>query len=189
MDRVRRKFGVLFQDAALLNSMTVAENVALPIRYHGRMNDEEIDIMVTMKLELVDLLKHKSKLPGELSGGQRQRAGLARAMALDPQLLFYDEPTSGLDPQTTDEIDTLINDLKKKMGMTSVVVTHDVKSAFDISDEILLLGDRTVLARGTVEQIRSSQDPHVRDFIEGRSRGADDRAGARDEFLRDLLQL
>ena len=189
INRVRRKFGVLFQDAALLNSMTIAENVALPILYHSRMNDEEIDIMVTMKLQLVGLLGRKDALPEEVSGGQRKRAGLARALALDPVVLFYDEPTSGLDPVATAEIDELVNDLKAKTGITSLVVSHDVTSAFRISDRIIILDSGRIAAAGTVEEIKNSEDPLVRQFIEGRSGGPIKMRGSREDFLRDLLQL
>lgn len=190
LDRVRRRFGVLFQDAALLNSMTIAENVALPIRYHGaKLNDEEIDIMVTMKLQLVDMLHRKEALPGNISGGQRKRAGLARALALDPVVLFYDEPTSGLDPRMTADIDELINDLKGKLAITSIVVTHDVHSAFRISDQILILDKGRIVARGTPDEIRADENPDVVDFIEGRRTAAADRSTSQDLFLRDLLQL
>jgi len=190
INAVRKGFGVLFQDAALLNSMTIGENVALPILYHGkRLNDEEIDIMVTLKLNQVALLDQKQKLPEKLSGGQRKRAGLARALALDPRLLFYDEPTSGLDPKTTAEIDSLINEMKSAHGMTSVVVTHDVQSAYRISDRIIILGrGNKIVINGTVEEVRDSTDPEVRDFLEGRIPDDDD-ADDREFFLRDLLQL
>jgi phospholipid/cholesterol/gamma-HCH transport system ATP-binding protein len=190
LDRARRRFGVLFQDAALLNSMTIAENVGLPILYHGAgLNDEEIDIIVTMKLQQVGLLERKHALPEEVSGGQRKRAGLARALALDPLALFYDEPTSGLDPVATAEIDDLINDLKTKMGMTSVVVTHNVTSAFRISDQIVILDEGRIIEQGTPEQIQASSNEKVRQFIEGRSDGPIRMRGSHDQFLRDLLQL
>src|SRR5439155_2657662 len=139
LDDYRRSIGVLFQSGALFNSMSVADNVALPLREHTDLAEPTIDIMVKIKLELVGLREHADKMPSELSGGMKKRAGLARAIALDPKILFYDEPSAGLDPVTTSEIDQLICDLNQKLGVTSVVVTHDMGSAFRIADRMVLL--------------------------------------------------
>jgi len=189
LNGVRRKFGVLFQDGALLNSLTVGENLALPIRYHTRLPRQTIDIMVKMKLELVGLRKAEGKLPSQLSGGMRKRASLARAIALDPLLVFYDEPSSGLDPVATAVIDELINDLKLKMGLTNVVITHDIQSAFRIGDWILLLDRGRVVAQGTVEEIRNHPDPLVQQFITGSVVGPIEVRSSRAGYYRDLLNL
>ncbi len=163
----RKSIGVLFQSGALFNSMTVAENVALPLREHTDLPEETIDIIVKIKLELVGLRQHATKMPSELSGGMKKRAGLARAIALDPQILFYDEPSAGLDPVTSAEIDQLINDLKNKLGVTSVVVTHEMDSAFRIADRMVLLDRGKFIVSGTPEEMRDSQAPLVRQFIDG----------------------
>lgn len=163
----RRSVGVLFQSGALFNSMTVAENVSLPLREHTDLPEETIDIVVKMKLEQVGLREHADKMPGELSGGMKKRAGLARAMALDPKILFYDEPSAGLDPVTSTQIDHLIIDLNKKMGITSVVVTHEMDSAFRIADRMVLLDRGQFIVSGTPAELRDSTDPLVRQFVHG----------------------
>lgn len=171
LSEYRRKIGVLFQSGALFNSMTVAENVALPLREHTDLPDETIDIMVKIKLELVGLREHAEKMPAELSGGMKKRAGLARALALDPKILFYDEPSAGLDPVTSAEIDQLIIDLNEKLGVTSVVVTHEMDSAFRIADRMVLLDRGKFVACGTPDEMRESNDPLVRQFIHGLTEG------------------
>ena len=186
---VRRKFGVLFQDGALLGSMTVGQNVALPIRYHTKLPPETIDIMVKVKLELVGLRDADRKLPSQLSGGMRKRASLARAMAMDPLVIFYDEPSSGLDPVATSVIDELIRDLGKKMGLTNIVVTHDITSAFRIADRIVLLHQGRIAAQGTPEEIRSSKDPLVQQFITGSLQGPLHVRGTEHDYFSDLLRL
>lgn len=171
LDAYRRSIGVLFQSGALFNSMTVADNVALPLREHTDLPEETIDIMVKIKLELVGLREHADKMPAELSGGMRKRAGLARAIALDPKILFYDEPSAGLDPVTSAEIDRLIIDLNHKLGVTSVVVTHEMDSAFRIADRMVLLDRGKFVADGTPREMRDSTDPLVRQFVHGLTEG------------------
>src|SRR2546430_4728653 len=171
IDDYRRQIGVLFQSGALYNSMTVAENVALPLREHTDLPEETIDIMVKIKLELVGLRQHADKMPAELSGGMKKRAGLARAIALDPQILFYDEPSAGLDPVTSAEIDQLIIDLNQKLGVTSVVVTHEMDSAFRIAHRMVLLDRGKFVVSGTPQEMKESKDPLVRQFIFGLTEG------------------
>jgi len=139
MNEVRKRFGILFQSGALFNSMTLAENVALPLREHSYVDPSIVDIVVTLKLQQVHMLQHRDKMPSQLSGGQKKRAGLARATVMDPEILFYDEPSAGLDPVTSAAIDELIMDLSKKLNVTSVVVTHDMNSAFRIADRMVML--------------------------------------------------
>jgi phospholipid/cholesterol/gamma-HCH transport system ATP-binding protein len=171
LDDYRRSIGVLFQSGALFNSMTVFENVALPLREHTDLVEETIQIMVKIKLELVGLREHSDKMPSELSGGMKKRAGLARAIALDPKILFYDEPSAGLDPVTSAEIDQLILDLNRKLGVTSVVVTHEMDSAFRIADRMVLLDRGKFIVSGTPEEMRTSTDPLVKQFVHGLTEG------------------
>lgn len=146
MDEVRKRFGILFQSGALFNSMTLAENVALILQEHTDLDANIIDIQVKIKLELVGLLEAADRYPSEISGGMKKRAGLARALALDPEILFYDEPSAGLDPVTSAEIDQLIISLSKKLGVTSVVVTHEMDSAFTIADRMCMLDKGRMIA-------------------------------------------
>src|SRR5205823_12588301 len=187
LDEYRKSIGVLFQSGALFNSMSVADNVALPLREHTDLAAEPIEIMVKIKLELVGLREHAEKMPAELSGGMKKRAGLARAIALDPQILFYDEPSAGLDPVTSAEIDQLILDLNHKLGVTSVVVTHEMDSAFRIADRMVLLDRGKFVASGTPDEMKTSEDPLVRQFIFGLTEGplTARRRGA--EYVDDLL--
>jgi phospholipid/cholesterol/gamma-HCH transport system ATP-binding protein len=171
LDEYRKTVGVLFQSGALFNSMSVAENVALPLREHTDLPDETIEIMVKIKLELVGLRQHADKMPAMLSGGMKKRAGLARAIALDPRVLFYDEPSAGLDPVTSAEIDQLIIDLNKKLGVTSVVVTHEMDSAFRIADRMVLLDRGKFIASGTPQEMRTHPDPLVHQFVFGLAEG------------------
>ncbi|HEY2586427.1 MAG TPA: ABC transporter ATP-binding protein [Tepidisphaeraceae bacterium] len=170
-DEYRRSIGVLFQSGALFNSMSVADNVALPLREHTDLPEPTIAIMVKIKLELVGLREHADKMPAELSGGMKKRAGLARAISLDPRILFYDEPSAGLDPVTSAEIDQLIIDLNRKLGVTSVVVTHEMDSAFRIADRMVLLDRGKFVACGTPDEMRNSTDPLVRQFVHGLTEG------------------
>jgi len=167
----RKSIGVLFQSGALFNSMTVAENVALPLREHTELPEQTIEIMVKIKLELVGLREHADKMPAMLSGGMKKRAGLARAIALDPKILFYDEPSAGLDPVTSAEIDQLIIDLNHKLGVTSVVVTHEMDSAFRIAHRMVLLDRGKFIVSGTPAQMRDSTDPLVHQFVFGLAEG------------------
>src|SRR5256886_4182747 len=155
----RKCIGVLFQSGALFNSMTVAENVALPLRERSDLPEQTIEIIVKIKLEQVGLREHADKMPSGLSGGMKKRAGLARALALDPKILFYDEPSAGLDPVTSAEIDQLIIDLNRKLGVTTVVVTHEMDSAFRIADRMVLLDRGKFVVSGTGQERKESTDP------------------------------
>jgi phospholipid/cholesterol/gamma-HCH transport system ATP-binding protein len=189
LDSYRRQVGVLFQSAALFNSMSIADNVALPLREHTDLPEETIRIMVTIKLEQVGLREHAEKMPAELSGGMKKRAGLARAMALDPAVLFYDEPSAGLDPVTSAQIDELIISMNKRLGVTSVVVTHEMDSAFRIADRMVLLDRGKFIVSGTPQEMRESTDPLVNQFIHGLATGplTDRRRGG--GYETDLLGL
>jgi phospholipid/cholesterol/gamma-HCH transport system ATP-binding protein len=168
---LRRKFGVLFQSGALINWLTVYDNVALPLREHTDMTPEEVDRVVTEKLDLLALAPHAAKTPADLSGGMKKRAGLARAIVMDPEILLYDEPTSGLDPVMASRINQLIRDVKDRLGVTSVVVTHDMDSAYAIADRIAMLYGGRIIQVGTPEEIRETDDAVVRQFVEGQIEG------------------
>ena len=168
LNEVRKKMGVLFQGAALLNSMTVADNVALPLREHTRLEEPTIEIMVRMKLDLVGLSGFERFYPSQLSGGMKKRAALARAIALDPELLFFDEPSAGLDPVTAAGLDELILKLKHAFKMTIVVVTHELASVFMIADEVIMLDLGEVIFSGPLDQLRGSDNPRIRMFLERR---------------------
>jgi len=171
LQRFRLRFGFLFQSNALLNSLTVFENIALPLREHTKMSEEEIRERVRQKLALVGLEGTEDMMPEDLSGGMCKRVALARAIVMEPQIILYDEPTTGLDPITADAINHLIRDMQKKLGVTSVVVTHDMKSAYFVGDRIGLLHDGHIIQEGSPEQIRNSDDDRVRQFINGLARG------------------
>jgi phospholipid/cholesterol/gamma-HCH transport system ATP-binding protein len=165
--RVRRKFGMVFQGAALFDSMTVAENVAFGLRRHENLTEAEIAARVAKTLEMVDLPGTEEKNPAELSGGMRKRVGLARAIIYEPQILLYDEPTTGLDPIVSDSIDKLIIRVRDHLKVTTVVVTHDMRSARRVGNRVMMLHERKLYANGTPEEIFASQDPVVRQFIDG----------------------
>lgn len=167
LDEVRKSFGMSFQYSALLDSLTVEENIALPLREHTKLADEIIDIIIKMKLSLVGLRGFEDYFPSEISGGMRKRVGLARAIALDPDIVFYDEPTSGLDPVVGGVTDKLIKDLSIKLMITSVVVTHDLRSAFKIADHIAMIHQGRLIEVGTPQEIQNSQNPFVQQFING----------------------
>ena len=164
----RRRCGFLFQAGALFDSQTVAQNVAFPLLQHTRLSLRHIDELVHEKLQLVGLEHLAQRLPAELSGGQQKRVALARAIALAPEVVFYDEPTTGLDPIRADTINELILKLQRELKITSVVVTHDMSSAYKIADRIVLLDEGRILADGTPDQIRSSPNPRLQQFIHGR---------------------
>ncbi len=165
--RVRQKFGMLFQGAALFDSLTVAENIAFPFRRRRDVTPAEVARRVSAALEMVELPGTEHKKPSELSGGMKKRVGLARAIVYQPQIVLYDEPTTGLDPIVSDSIDQLIMRVRDRLNVTTVVVTHDMRSARRVGHRILMLHDRRVYASGTPDEIFSSQDPVVRRFIEG----------------------
>ena len=187
LNEVRKRFGVNFQFGALYNSMTVGENVALPMVEHTNLSRSVIDIMVKMKLELVGLRDFENLKPAQISGGMKKRVALARAIALDPDILFYDEPTSGLDPITTGVIDQLIMDLSRKLGVTSVVVTHDMGSAFRIADRMVMLYQGKVVASGAPEEVRASDDALVQQFVTGAPDGPIPLRPSKTDFLEDLI--
>lgn len=165
----RRKFGFLFQNAALFDAMTVAENVAFPLVEAGIRDRAELARRVHDALAVVDLEDHKEKLPVNLSGGMRKRAGIARSVVANPQCVLYDEPTASLDPVVADVIDQLIMRLQRRFQVTSIVVTHDMKSVFKIADRIAMLKDGVIQFCGTPSELRNSTDKGIQDFIEGRS--------------------
>lgn len=182
LNEIRKRFGILFQSGALFNSMSLAENVALPLREHSYVDPSIIDIVVTLKLQQVHMLPHRDKLPSQLSGGQKKRAGLARATVLDPEILFYDEPSAGLDPVTSAAIDDLIMDLSKKLNVTSIVVTHEMDSAFRIADRMVMLEKGRVLKIGSrqefealrdkpYENLTNEEDRLMSQFLNGRTTG------------------
>src|SRR5882724_6256048 len=165
--RVREKFGMVFQGAALFDSMTVAENVAFPLERKRKFTAGEICTRVAKALEVVDLPGTEKKKPAELSGGMRKRVGLARAIVYEPQIILYDEPTTGLDPIVSDSIDKLIIRVRDRFKVTSVVVTHDMRSARRVRQRILMLHKKKIYATGTPDEIFNSKDPIVRQFIDG----------------------
>jgi phospholipid/cholesterol/gamma-HCH transport system ATP-binding protein len=166
---VRQKMGMVFQGAALFDSMTVFENVAYPLREHTELNEDEIEARVREKLEFVDLEPDRvmEQLPAELSGGMKKRVGIARGMADNPQIMLYDEPTSGLDPLTTGTITRLIMKLQRELGVTSIVVSHDIRSAFRMATRIALLAERHIMFFGTPEEMAASENEYIRDFLGG----------------------
>jgi len=168
LNELRKKTGVLFQGSALLNSITVADNVALPLREHTRLKESTIQIMVRMKLDLVGLSGFEHLYPSQLSGGMKKRAALARAMALDPEMLFFDEPSAGLDPVTAAGLDELILKLKNVFRMTIVVVTHELASVFTIADHVVMLDFGEVIFSGNLDELKASDHPRIRMFLERR---------------------
>ena len=168
---IRKKMGMLFQGAALFNSLSVFENIAFPLREHTQLAETVIRTMVKMKLELVGLRGMEDLMPSQLSGGMAKRIGLARALIMDPKAVFYDEPTSGLDPISAGVINKLICDLNSALGVTSVVVSHDIESSFRIADWIIILFFGKLIAEGSPEEIKASDDPRVLQFIRGEPEG------------------
>ena len=166
MDEIRKKMGVSFQGGALFGSMTVGENVALPLREHTRLAESTIEIMVRIKLEQVGLARFEDFMPSQLSGGMKKRAAVARALAMDPDILFFDEPSAGLDPIIAAGIDQLIVELKRAYAITMVVVTHELASAFLIADRMLLIDRGRAVAAGTPREFEASTNPLVRQFLD-----------------------
>ena len=197
---IRKRFGILFQSGALFNSLTVGENVALLLQEHTDLDQSTIEIMVKIKLELVGLRKHSDKMPSQLSGGMKKRAGLARAIALDPQILFYDEPSAGLDPVTSAQIDRLIIDLTKKLRVTSVVVTHEMDSAFTIADRMCMLDKGKIMKIGPKEEfetlrncwpetLKNQEDKLLRQFLCGDAQGPITERNIISDYEDDLLMV
>jgi phospholipid/cholesterol/gamma-HCH transport system ATP-binding protein len=166
MDEIRTKIGMSFQGGALFGSMTVGENVALPLREHTKLEDSTIEIILRLKLQQVGLEGFEYYTPAQLSGGMKKRAAVARALAMDPEILFFDEPSAGLDPIIAAGIDELILELKRAFHMTIIVVTHELASAFLIADRMLLIDKGNIVALGTTEEMRSSTQPRVRQFLD-----------------------
>ena len=171
LNEIRKKFGMLFQEAALFDSMTVGENVAFPLREHTRMKEKEIQETVADRLRAVGLTGVEEKMPSELSGGMRKRVGLARAIAMHPQIVLFDEPTTGLDPVMTEAINRLIIDTQRQFNFTCVVISHDIQSIFEIGDRIAMLYEGKIVAVGSPDEIRRSEDPIVKQFVTGNTKG------------------
>lgn len=178
LQKIQRKFGILFQSGALFGSMTIAQNVALPLEEYTTLSPEAMDLLVRMKLSMVYLSGYENHLPSEISGGMKKRAGLARAMALDPQILFFDEPSAGLDPITSADLDSLILQLNKSLGTTIVVVTHELASIYSIAQRVIMLDKdaKKIIAEGDPRYLREhSPIPKVRNFF---NRQGEEKAGA-----------
>ncbi|MDX8397944.1 MAG: ATP-binding cassette domain-containing protein [Mariprofundaceae bacterium] len=185
--QLRARMGMVFQYSALLNSLNVYDNVAFPLHEHTKLDRSVIRTMVTMKLEQVGLRGFEHFMPSQLSGGMAKRVAFARALAMDPEVVFYDEPTSGLDPISAGVITSLISDLTVRTKMTSIVVTHDVQAGLSIADHVILLWQGKVIAEGSAEMIRTSGDERVRQFIEGRPDGPIPFSRSQTAYVDDLL--
>ena len=197
LDEIRKRFGVLFQSGALLNSLTIGENVALPLNEHRDLDAATVDIIVRIKLNLVSMRHAIDRMPSEISGGMKKRAGLARAIALDPEVLFYDEPSAGLDPVTSTQIDQLMMDLSGKLGVTTIVVTHEMDSAFRIADRMCMLDAGVILKVGPRSEFEAIRDGEptgdettdlIRQFLRGDASGPVTRRQIGVEFETDILQ-
>lgn len=171
LNQIRRRFGMLFQGAALFDSMTIGENVATPLREHLKLPESEIQRLVHERLDWVGLKNVEDHKPSSLSGGMRKRVGLARAIVMDPQFILYDEPTTGLDPINSDVINQLVLSMQKRLGVTSIVVTHDLQSAFKVGDRMAMLYAGKVVFSGTQEETKTTRNPFVRQFMDGSSVG------------------
>ena len=174
LGEIRKKVGILFQGGALFDSMTVAENIAFPLREAGERDPKVLREKVGQMLEVMEMEGQEEKMPESLSGGMKKRVGLARAIIRQPLCVLYDEPTAGLDPVVADSINRLIRRLQSRFGMTSLVVTHDMKSAFDVADRIAYLDEGRIYFHGTPSELQQSTDPLIQDFLLGRSDGRGD---------------
>ena len=165
LSRFRTRMGMVFQSSALFDSMTVGDNVAFPLREHTKLSEDEIREKVKDKLAIVDLVGVEEKFPAELSGGMRKRVGLARAIVREPKIVLYDEPTTGLDPLTTESVDDMIIGARQKLGVTSVVISHDIGSSFHIGDVVAMLHNGRIVEIGPPEKLRHTQEPHTKHFL------------------------
>jgi len=165
LSRFRTRMGMVFQSSALFDSLSVFENVAFPLREHTKLSEEEIAARVREKLAVVELYGVEQKYPAELSGGMRKRVALARAIVREPKIVLYDEPTTGLDPLTTESVDEMIIGARQKLGVTSVVISHDIGSTFHIADHVAMLHDGRIVEEGPPDHVRNSQEPHTRHFL------------------------
>ena len=188
MSAVRKRFGMLFQSGALFNSLTVGENVALPILESSDVSPSIAELVVKLKLELVGLTGFEHLKPAQISGGMKKRVAMARALAMDPDFLFCDEPTAGLYPVMTAVIDTLTVDLTKKLGISAVVVTHDMTSAFRTATQMIYLSEGRVLASGTPDEIKKNPNPNLQQFINGYADGPIPFKLSKDDYLKRLMQ-
>ena len=189
--RVRRKFGVLFQDGALFGSLNIFDNIAFPLREHTRKSEKEIREITLEKASLVGLLDHLKKFPGEVSGGMKKRAGLARALAMDPEIILFDEPDSGLDPVRVSYLDELIKKIQEETGATFLIITHNIASVMRTSDYIAVLYQARLVKFAAKEEMRTSDDPLIRQFLAGRAMGPigmDEMATERSEVEKDLME-
>ena len=171
LNEVRRRFGMLFQGAALFDSLTVGENVAFPLREHAGMPEADLKEVIKEKLRLVGLKNVENMMPADLSGGMKKRVGLARAIAMDPEIVLFDEPTTGLDPIMSDNVATLILDTQRDLKTTYIVITHDISLTYKIADKVAMLHEGKIVEQGDVEYVKSSVNPILRQFVEGRAEG------------------
>jgi phospholipid/cholesterol/gamma-HCH transport system ATP-binding protein len=188
--RVRRKFGVLFQDGALFGSMNMFDNMAFPLREHTRKSEKEIREIVLNKADMVGMLDHMKKYPGEVSGGMKKRAGLARALAMDPEIILFDEPDSGLDPVRVSYLDELVKKIQEETGATFVIITHNIASVMRTSDFIAVLYRAGLVKFASKEEMRTTDDPIIRQFLAGRALGPigmDELATEQSDIERDLV--
>ncbi|GMV91844.1 MAG: ABC transporter ATP-binding protein [Candidatus Hydrogenedentota bacterium] len=183
---VRKRVGMCFQGSALFNSMSLADNVALPLREHTRLASSTIDIQTKIKLALVGLSGFEEYLPAEISGGMKKRAGLARAMAMDPEIIFYDEPSAGLDPIVAAGLDMLIRKMQSTFNLTSVVVTHEMASVRLIADTVCMLNAGRIVGTGKIDELERSKDPFIQQFFERRP---DEESDTRDDYIRSLMGI
>ncbi|MDO8426103.1 MAG: ABC transporter ATP-binding protein [Deltaproteobacteria bacterium] len=170
-NEVRKRFGMLFQGAALFDSMTVAGNVGFPLKEHTDLNDEDIIKVVREKLKRVGLVGVEEMMPAELSGGMKKRVGLARAIVMDPEIVLFDEPTTGLDPIMSDSISDLVLDTQRVLKTTYILITHDIPFTYKIADKIAMLHEGKIIEQGSVEEMKANPDPILRQFLEGRAEG------------------